>query len=280
MTARWVPWDLIRTAFDFTARGGFLQPQDDIGPPLSGVTGDKVLPYTALVSAAAEHGIDVVDMRQEKRTGRGKARGTRKLSSCTALLWHQTASILSLEQALGVPAHAMIFDSTIVLLHPLRAYLYHANAANKFSIGVEINCRACGIEDDLHTLWRSKKEINGYESRGRKYPPKPAEVLVQEATDLQVVAGRLLGEYYVREVQRQALLERVAAGIVTSMYHRNSSSSRVSDPGSRIALGVGVAVAQRHSLTHGVPVVGDGKRTPTVWGGAPNEPYNWRVRGY
>ncbi len=201
-------------------------------------------------------GFELMDWREKPRKGRGEARGTRDLRRCTALLWHQTATqSMGLSQSLGVPVHAIVHERTVILLHPIRAYLYHAGAANAFSIGVEIVCRAAGLEGDMRTVWTRDGE-------------RAADV-VREATDGQLAAARLLGDYYVAE-----------APIVASMYHRNSSSSRVSDPGSRIAWGVGLRVAEKHGLQHGGPVVGSGKSTPTCWGGALGVPYNWRVRGY
>lgn len=247
--------------------GGALPPQDDQG------TG--ALPIDALREGLAAIGFELLDWRQEPRTGRGAARGTRALEQCTALLWHQTASILSLEQALGVPVHAIIYERTVILLHPLRAYLYHAGAANRYTIGVEIVCRASGIEGDLRTFWRSKREKNGYRDKRKIWhPPVPAAALVHEASDGQLAAGRLLGTYYVREVERQS------GEIVASQYHRNTAGDREGDPGSRIAWGVGLRVAEAHGLQHGGPVVGSGTATPTVWGGALGVVYNWRVRGY
>lgn len=221
-------------------------------------------------------GVELLDWRLKERTGRGAARGTRKIEQCTALLWHQTAAAdMSLPQALGVPVHAIIYPRHVILLHPIRAYLYHAGAGNRYTIGVEIVCRAAGIEGDPRTFWRSKREINGYkDQRGRWHPPRTYSELVREADDRQLAAGRLLGDYYVAETARQG------GQVVASGYHRNTDESRVSDPGSRIAWGVGLRVAEAHGLQHGGPVVGSGKPTPTCWGGALGVPYNWRVSGY
>lgn len=262
----WIPsslyalLDRARTIADRTAQHGRLPAQDDLRAPLL-----ADLPIETLRRELAAIGFELLDWRQEPRSGRGEARGTRKIAKCTALLWHQTAALVSLRQALKIPAHALVLESQVVLLHPLRAYLYHAGAGNAYSIGVEIRARACGIEGDLRTLWRSKREIE----RGAS-----AASLVREATDGQLAASRLLGTYYVREVARQG------GAIVAGGYHRNTERSRVSDPGSRIAWGVGRRVAEAHELLHGGPVVGSGHQTPTVWGGALGVPYTRRVRGY
>jgi len=252
--------DRLRNLPDRTPRRGSLPPSDDLAAPFAGE-----LPIETLRRELDALGVELLDWRTKERAGRGEARGTRKIEQCTAVLWHQTASILDLSQALGVPVHAMIFPRHVVLLHPIRAYLYHAGAGNRYTIGVEIVCRAAGIEGDARTFWRSRSEIE----RGARY-----EDLVHEADDRQLAAGRLLGAYYVAETARQG------GHIVSSCYHRNTDSSRVSDPGSRIAWGIGLRVAEAHGLEHGTPVVGSGKATPTCWGGALGVPYNWRVRGY
>ncbi|MEC9048891.1 MAG: hypothetical protein VYA51_12845 [Planctomycetota bacterium] len=263
ITALWSPFlDRLRTLTDRTAFDGHLPPQDDrtAGPSLP-----PELPVDRLRGALAEIGFELVDRRQEPRKGRGEAKGTRKISKCTAVLLHQTAAIVSLRQSLGIPAHALVMDDKVVLLHPLRAYLYHSGAGNSWTIGIEINCRAAGVEGDMRTLWRSKKEIE----RGDR-----AQDLVQEASDGQLAAARLLTTYYVEEVARQG------GKIVEVTYHRLTSSSRVSDPGSRIAWAVGVVSAEDHALAHARTVVGSGKPCPTCWGGELGVPYNWRVRGY
>ena len=272
----WIPpslyplLDRLRTLTDRTPTAGALPPQDDLGP-----TQLAELPIDTLRRGLASIGFELVDLRQEPRSGRGEAHGTRKIAQCTALLWHQTAALVSLKQATGIPAHALILERQVVLLHPLRAYLMQAGAANRYTIGVEIRCRAAGIEGDLRTLWRSKREIHGYtDKRDVWHPPVAAADLVHEATDGQLAAARLLGGYYVGETRRQG------GAIVASQYHRNSEGDRISDPGSRIALGAGLPVAQAYGLEHGTPVVGSGSATPTAWGGEPGEPYNWRVRGY
>jgi len=241
------PWywllDQIRTLGQHPAGG--VVPFDHGGEPIE-----------ILRRELAAIGFDLLDWRERPRTGRGAAIGTRPLKKCTAVLWHQTATrSMGLEQSLGVPSHAIVHERTVILLHPIRAYMQHAGAANSFSIGVEIVCRAAGIEGDMRTVWTREGER--------------ARDVVREATDGQLAAARLLGDYYEAE-----------APIVASMYHRNSEESRVSDPGSRIAWGVGLRVAEAHGLQHGGPVVGSGKATPTAWGGALGEPYNWRARGY
>ncbi len=301
-TSNWSWGDLWRTLLDFTAKGGVLQPQDDMPPPAltieelpSEVLEDE-LPYDWLVRRCEEEGIDFADKRQHVRPkgSRGTAKGTRQIWNITALCWHQMAAfITSVNTALGIPAHGGVLGEkssngrpTVVLLHPILAYLYTSHKANSFSIGIEVAARAAGIDGDGRTFWRRKSEKAG----GKTYDDLGVEV-----SDKMVVACRLLGEYYIREVARQGKIfeaeQRMrepekfwkkVKGIVAQMFHRNSHKSRVSDPGSRIALMVVLWLAEKFGHDFGVPVVGSGKATPNAWGAEtdPPEPYNWQVKGH
>jgi hypothetical protein len=247
MSARYSLADIAATLFDRTPHQGTLAVQDDL-------VLDGTGPFDALVTAANAAGILVHDYRQIPRTGRGRAHGTRPIEQVTAILDHQTACELNRpERFLGVPAHAGITGwGNIVLLHPVRAYMYHANGANKFTYGIEHSARAAGIEGDARSFWRSRRE----KAAGRTYAD-----LVHEIDDRQAIASLLLRAYVVDEVARQG------GRIVASMFHRNSHSSRTSDPGSRIALTVSRPFAVERGLEYGSPVVGSGSRTPGAWGG-------------
>lgn len=248
MNARYSLSDIAATLFDRTPVQGTLPVQDDMDL-------DGVGPYDRLVEAANAAGILVHDFRQIPRTGRGRAHGTRPIENVTAILDHQTACELDRpERFLGVPSHAGITGrGDIVLLHPVRAYMYHANSANKFTYGIEHSARAAGVEGDARSFWRSRRE----KAAGKTYAD-----LVHEIDDRQAIASLLLRAYVVDEVARQG------GKIVASMFHRNSHSSRTSDPGSRIAMLVSRPFAQDRGLEYGAPVVGSGSRTPYVWGGS------------
>lgn len=275
---RWVPYDLIRNLWDTTVQpGGFLVTQDDLvgeGEQLLVDVGLEQIPYDRLAAA-----IDLTDFRQRPRTieqKRGRAHGTRDLANVTALWIHQTAAMLgSPERFLSVPVQGGIdTEARGVLLHPLRAYTYHANAANRFTIGIEIACRAAGIEGIPETFWLSGKE----KRRGLTFAD-----LVHEATDDQLEAARHLVTYYIEEVERQAKPLRAQGlkvpGIIAIGDHRNSSSSRTSDPGSRIHWEVVEWAIREFDLVRG-PVVGSGSASPTAWTHEGKIRYNWRVRGY
>jgi hypothetical protein len=253
--------DIVRTSTDFSATGGALpEPSDDLELDGAG-------PFDALVAALAEHGAGVYDFRQHARTGRGRARGTRKLANITAILDHQTAVVISNPHtAKGIPTHAVILDNAdVVLNHPIRAYLYGAHTANSFTVQIEHSARAAGIEGDRRTFWRSRDE----KSRGATYSD-----LVHEVDDRQLASSWALHWYYYQEIVRQGGTVR------RQMTHRESHSSRTSDPGSRIALGVCHPFALATGLEYGGTPVGSGTLVPTVWGGPPGVRYSGSVRGY
>jgi hypothetical protein len=115
-------------------------------------------------------GVDVLDLRGEPRTrhvepriwgwfrdddprrnipSRGRARGTLPWRKRTALMLHRTGVEMGSRRFLGCPCHAAIaHDGTIVLCHPLDAYVWHGHAANRFSVGVEISSQDGAITDE------------------------------------------------------------------------------------------------------------------------------------
>lgn len=248
MSARYGLADIAATLFDRTPHEGALAVQDDLVLDGEG-------PYDRLVAAANMLGIRVVDFRQVPRTGklsRGAAKGTRPIEKVTALLDHQTACVLARpERFLSVPAHAGITDAAdIVLLHPVRAYLYGAHNANAFTYQIEHSARAAGVEGDPRTFWRRTRE----KLAGKRY-----DDLVHEIDDRQALASLLLRAYVCDEVERQG------GRIVASMFHRNSHRSRTSDPGQRIALMISKPFALERGLEYGAPVVGSGHPTRKEW---------------
>lgn len=259
-TSNWILADLVRTALDRTAKHGVLAVQDDLGEPS---LPDDELPFDRLTRRLGELGCQLYDHRQTPRAkgSRGEAKGTRQLAKVTALWWHQTACVFTqVQRTLGVPAHIMIMrNGDVVLLHPLRAYCYHGHAANSFSVGVEVMCRAAGTEGVERTFWRSRAEkANGL----------TMAQLAAEPTDKQLAVVELVADYVTTEVARQAEEERKTGakvpGIVAQGFHRNSHSSRTSDPGSRIAQTV-KHVAADYGHEYGGPVVGSGNPIPESW---------------
>ncbi len=212
----------------------------------------ELSPLGRLAAELESRGCKLHDLRAEPRSGRGAAHGTRPIESVTATCWHQSAAVLgNFRRYLGVPCHAAVMrDGDVVLLHPLEAYVWHGHAANKFSVGVEIDCRAAGTEGNPRTFWRSLRE---------KFLGKTYESLVREATDVQLESALSLGVYLTEE------LERWGGTMKAQMFHRNSHSSRTSDPGSRIARAVALPLAEKFSQEYGGPVVGSGRAIPDSW---------------
>lgn len=71
---------------------------------------------------------------------RGKAHGTRPWKKMTSTVVHTAAVTIDAARFIGIPSqHGIASDGTIVLSHPINAYMWHANAANKFSDGIEIS---------------------------------------------------------------------------------------------------------------------------------------------
>jgi hypothetical protein len=236
-------------------------------PPDLGVvppTGDA-LPLERLRRVAA-----VVDLREivrGKALARGQAKGTRRIDNVDALCLHQTAApIAAASRFLNVPTHGAILpDATIVLLHPPTAHLWACHAGNRCAVSIEISCRADGIDGDPRTFWISKRERKAGKTR---------DDLRIEATEQQTDAATHLCEYYVDEVKR-------LGGLIASvMAHRQTHSSRVSDPGSRIWKGVALPIALRRGLECGVHgrTMGSGKPIPRAWDPQCRARYSWRVR--
>jgi N-acetyl-anhydromuramyl-L-alanine amidase AmpD len=197
---------------------------------------------------------DFRDTPRPKGT-RGAAIRTRPVKDIVGITLHQTATrdFPSDHRGLiNVPAHAMVHrDGSVSLLHHPTTLVYHGNALNNGTIGIEIACRAAGTEGDASTFWRSTAERGA----GEFYAD-----LVAEATDAQLAAARELCRQYIAEVS-------ALGGAIRGIWaHRQGHSSRTSDPGSRIWKGVAeqvrldLGLADVRDLT-----LGSGKPIPASW---------------
>lgn len=196
-----------------------------------------------------------LDLRNKPRTKeRGEAQGKRSWKDAKGICLHQTAVVFSrAERMLNVPAHAgTMQDGQVVLLHDPTAYLFHAHRLNRYDIGIEVSCRAAGIEGDASSFWRSSDEIKN---------KKQYKDLVSESTDIQLEATRNLCRYYIELVS-------LHGGKIEFMHaHRQGHSSRRSDPGSRIWQEVTIPIMKEFNLSCG-PVgwkAGSGKPIPEIW---------------
>lgn len=171
----------------------------------------------------------VRDRREEPRPAkfkRGRSHGLRQWDDITGICLHQTASPVGHDhpKLLAVPAHAHVSqEGVITLLQPATAYMYHGHALNRFTIGIEVEARAAGIEGDPSTFWRTAAE----KKAGKTY-----DDLKFEATDVQLRALDALIRYYIRLHRRNASPPVQPLGLYA---HRQGHKSRTSDPGSRIA---------------------------------------------
>lgn len=197
------------------------------------------------------------DFRQLPRVKgtRGAAHGSRPIKDVVGVTLHQMA-VRDFSprhpHILGVPAHAIVHrDGSVSLLHDFTSIVWHGNALNGGTIGIEIACRAAGTEGDASTFWISK----GERKRGATF-----EQLVSEATDDQLQGAYDLCRWYIEGVSKMG-------GAIRGIWaHRQGHWSRTSDPGSRIWKNV----AERVRLDVGLAdvrdkVLGSGKTIPASW---------------
>ena len=213
-----------------------------------------------------------VDLTNEKKTKkRGESQGHRKWKNIKGITLHQTAADFGSNpmRLLNVPVHgATLRDGKIVLIHTPTDYMWHAHSLNRYDVGIEVSCRAAGIEGNGKTFWRSKSD----KEKGKTY-----EQLVKEATDIQLEATKELCRYYINLVaENGGKIEFIHA-------HRQGHKSRVSDPGSRIWENVAIPVMEEFGLTSG-PVgwkSGSGTAIPQIWDPVRGKgiPYSGNVKG-
>lgn len=247
----------------------FLKPTQSTEPP----------PKAAdeLAEGAPEFSVHWVDWRDKTKTKkRGKRKGSRNWSAITGITLHQTAAnVTNPERCLNMPVHGVVMeggpngeDATIILLHDPTDYMYHGNGFNRRDIGIEVCCRAAGIEGDPDTLWLPKK--HGH--------LKGAQRLLKgsEATDAELEACRRLVRYYTEQAKENGgEIEYIHA-------HRQATKNRVSDPGSRIWRANGEWARETLGLKVGPAdfKISDGKALPDAWTGRANGVrYNWKVDG-
>lgn len=190
----------------------------------------------------------------------------------THLVVHQTATRLppsrrlverhGYEQAAAVRAqrvnaHAVAMRTgDVVLARPVLAYVHHANAANRCSVGLEVEGRYPGRLDDPATAPREDL-LSTWGLRKGQQPDQ-----LDASTRLAIVdAVALLYEEVTRAGGR---LRYVVA-------HRQSNPRRRNDPGEEVWRFT-VDVARVHGL---VPLAattwGKGRPLPEVWGGVKGE---------
>lgn len=165
---------------------------------------------------------EVVDLRHipnDERPERGRHHGVRPEEQVTGVGIHQTGTLLTGPDTrfLSVPCHAAVrwHDGAIVLLHEPTALLWHGHAINRFTLGIEVECRAPGLMGEGGTVWLSKKE---------KREGLTARDVMVEPTWQQLVSLERLLWYYDQVFERS----------LVAYAHRQGHSSRIADPGEQI----------------------------------------------
>ena len=183
----------------------------------------------------------------------GDEHGWRKWTAIDTIVLHQTGIWLNdtPERFATVDAHVGILakhKTPIVQMHDLQAYCYHANKANKFSVGIEINGHFPGLVE----LYDPKKHT------------------AEGPSTLQIEATRRAIQWICAEVSANS------GHIKYILPHRCSNGVKRSDPGEVVWKEIGLW-AQEHcylSDRGGTWTIGDGKPIPTAWGGtATGVPY-------
>lgn len=210
----------------------------------------------------AEIGMELADFRTAEKTKRGARKGSRSWEQIDGDCFHQTASFVDdVEQCVKIPAHVLITPTAVGIGHPPTAYLYAQHAGNRRYNGVEVACRAAGIEGDPRTLWRNKKE---------RRANKKAHDIWREPTDKQLQAAFIVARYHARlNALHGHPHERYC-------FHRNTHRSRVSDPGQKAALYLVDRLGPELDQKQG-RILGSGTETPRRWGNQHGGRYSRRV---
>lgn len=154
-------------------------------------------------------------------------------------------------RALGVACHALSFDGFFAAPNPLRWYVWHGNDFNDRSLGLEVEGLYAGLEDDPETVPREDLETtwNGP-------PMKLSESRLESAK------AALL--WLIEEGHREGMF---VDGPVVLLAHRQSNSTRRSDPGQaawqRLVMEYGVA--KLGCVVQPELAVGTGRPIPSEW---------------
>ena len=174
----------------------------------------------------------------------------REPGDIVGVTWHQTGCIFGVgaqalkrfagdhdrarnDRACDIPAHATVFaDGTVVMPFALRSYLYHANALNASTLGIEI------------------------ERKGEATP----------MPDVQVEACHAAIAYLVEQAKLEGITLTQAWG------HRQSHGGKPGDPGPEVWRRVVIPASNRHRLVRTIRAVPrstprgrDGSPIPDAW---------------
>lgn len=172
-----------------------------------------------------------------------KGSGTRPLSAIKGITLHQTATVLGEDPKrwYNVACHIAITRAgKIIYNNDFTKVVWHGNGFNSSTIGIEIDGHFAGIESldpktgiwtpDLSTYWRPASDPDR----------KPVSV-----TFAQVEACKQA----IRWIRR--LVESGGGRLTHLLAHRQSSPSRISDPGEKIWRLIAVPMLEELSMTDG-----------------------------
>jgi peptidoglycan hydrolase-like protein with peptidoglycan-binding domain len=155
-----------------------------------------------------------------------KGSGTRALKAIKGITFHQTATLLGEDPKRwwGVACHIAITRAgKIIYNNDFTKIVWHGNGFNSSTIGIEIDGHFAGIETfdpksgkwipDLATYWR---------------PESAPDRMPLSATEAQIAAVK----HVVRWIKR--LVDGAGGKLEYLLAHRQSSPSRISDPGQKI----------------------------------------------
>lgn len=209
--------------------------------------------------------VEIVDLRSEQSDPSPKSKVSgghtvlRAPRTVTGITLHQTGTPFGVSQqqinaadgdadlarqrrSLKVACHSMAWrKGYVVWTNNLDRYIYHGNGQNSATLGIEVEGRYAGLE--------SKREKTTWGGEA------------QDLTKEVIMAGRAAVRLMVEEGRKLGMpIEYIYA-------HRQSSATRVSDPGEALwkAIVVEYAVPVLKLKTDPGRTWGDGKTVPTEW---------------
>lgn len=231
-----------------------LRQETDGRPDEISVEGAGVLQQVFDSSKLQQPSSAIVDERlNHPHSGRSVATPYRKWKNVTAIVLHQTASLIGEipERWHGVPIHfGVTREGKIIQLYGLTEVCNHANGLNGRSVGIEIDGWYCGVEGKPKTLWQPK---------GANPPRTPMDLPTVQANAAKEVVKHIID------------VVGANGGAVTHIHpHRQSSEERRSDPGSLIWKTVGLWAKTQFGLKDGGATftVGTGLVIPEDWDSA------------
>jgi hypothetical protein len=204
----------------------------------------------------------VLDYRSytaERDKVKGRKYRSRNWKDVTGITLHQMACDFGSQGTSGsklekirrrvtnIRVHACVLrEGEAIISRPLELRLPQAQAFNSCDVGIEVEGYYAGVEGDPKTFWKPKSQPNR----------KPMKV-----TDKLTAAGRALILFIMEEVARHG-------GEIKYVHaHRQTSASRISDPGSALWEALGIWAQEEFGLSDGGPdyYLRNGRPIPKEW---------------